>query len=165
MQAVETTTSSAVRVTLEPGGIPDELKGFSHWVLWCLEERDGELTKVPYSAKTFKHASTADSRSWSTFPEALEAYEESGNFDGIGFVLSSGDPFTGIDLDGVRAPGTGELTEWARKVIAEIGGYVEVSPSGKGVHIIVRARVSSRKGSGVEVYGVRRFFTMTGVKP
>lgn len=81
-------------------------------------------------------------------------------------MFSTGDPFTGIDLDGVRDPDTGVLTEWARKVIKAFGGYAEVSPSGKGVHIFVKGDVSSsKKGSGIEVYSMKRFFTVTGVRP
>jgi len=43
-------------------------------------------------------------------------------------------------------------------------GYVEISPSGNGIHIIVEGTVRGggmRKGK-VEMYGRGRFFTITG---
>jgi len=43
-------------------------------------------------------------------------------------------------------------------------GYVEVSPSGTGIHIFVEGTVRGggiRKGK-VEMYGRDRFFTITG---
>jgi putative DNA primase/helicase len=43
-------------------------------------------------------------------------------------------------------------------------GYVEISPSGTGIHIIVEGSVRDggmRKGK-VEMYGRGRFFTITG---
>ena len=87
-------------------------------------------------------------------------------YDGIGFVFSSADPFVGIDLDRCRDPEDGEITGWAQKIISRVQeGYVEASPSGTGVHIIVQGAVRDggmRKGK-VEMYSRERFFTITGV--
>jgi putative DNA primase/helicase len=46
-----------------------------------------------------------------------------------------------------------------------LGGYQEVSPSGTGVHIIVKGKLPegrSRRGK-IEAYSRERFFTFTGV--
>jgi putative DNA primase/helicase len=84
----------------------------------------------------------------------------------VGFVFSSGDPYTGIDLDEVRNPETGELAEWAQKVVDTFDAYTEISPSGEGVHIFVKGRtLKARKNSSIEVYSTARFFTVTGVWP
>jgi putative DNA primase/helicase len=156
-----------VRVAVEPDGIPDELKSYDHWIVWrarLREEGGDEFDKFLYNARTGEAASHSDSRTWSAFDDAVAAYVRDG-WDGIGFVFSSGDPFTGIDLDKVRNPDTGELTEWARAVIEAFGGYAEVSPSGRGVHIYVKATAPSKKGKGIEIYSTKRFFTVTGVRP
>jgi putative DNA primase/helicase len=146
--------------------IPELLAERPQWVNWRLEERDGKETKVPYTPGTLRRASSTDLMTWRTFSEALEAYERSEPpYDGIGFVFCSADPLAGIDLDGCRDPETGTIEPWAQKIIADASeGYVEVSPSGTGVHIIVEGRVRDggmRRGP-VEMYSRDRFFTITG---
>jgi putative DNA primase/helicase len=146
--------------------IPDQLTERPQWVCWRLEERKGEMTKVPYTPGTLRRASSTDLMTWRTFSEALEAYERSEPpYDGIGYVFCSADPFVGIDLDKCRDPEDGEITEWAQKIISRVQeGYVEASPSGTGVHIIVQGAVRDggmRKGK-VEMYSRERFFTITG---
>jgi putative DNA primase/helicase len=42
--------------------------------------------------------------------------------------------------------------------------YAEVSPSGKGVHVIVKGKVAQgRRRNKIEVYSSSRYMTMTGV--
>ena len=146
--------------------IPERLTERPQWVNWRLEERGGKATKVPYTPGTLRRASSTDLMTWRTFSEALAAYEAGEPpYDGIGFMFCSADPFAGIDLDKCRNPETGKVAEWARKIIFSVkAGYVEASPSGTGVHIIVEGKV---RGGGmrkdkVEMYGRDRFFTVTG---
>ncbi len=144
--------------------IPERLTERPQWVVWRLEEREGKMTKVPYIAGGVGRASSTDLMTWRTFAEALKAYQ-TGRYDGIGFVFCSADPFVGIDLDDCHNPETGEVSPWAQKIIAQVReGYVEASPSGTGIHIIVEGVVRGggvRKGP-VEMYGRDRFFTITG---
>lgn len=103
---------------------------------------------------------------WSTFKDALAAYEAAEPpYSGIGFVFSSGDPYTGIDLDDCRNPETGAIAPWAQRIIDRVQeGYIETSPSRTGVHIIVEGTVRDgglRKGP-IEMYSRERFFTITG---
>jgi putative DNA primase/helicase len=141
--------------------IPEELRQRLQWLVWKLEERGGKPTKVPYIAGGVGKASSTDSETWRTFEKAVAALR-TGRYDGIGFVFSSGDPYAGVDLDGCRNPETGGLEEWAAKILKDLDGYAEVSPSGKGVHIIVRGKAPNKKRGRVEAYSERRFFTMTG---
>ena len=151
-------------LAVEPDNIPKELTERPQWVVWKLEERDGKPTKVPYSPWTGEHASATNLMTWSSFDGALVIYH-SGDYDGIGFVFSSGDPFVGVDLDDCRNPETGEIEEWAQACMERFpDAYVEASPSGTGVHIITRGRRREGKRKGrVEMYGQERFFTVTGV--
>ncbi len=141
--------------------IPEEMRQYDHWLVWKLEKRDGKLTKMPYIAGGVGRASSTDSRTWRTFEEAVEAFK-TGRYNGIGFVFSSGDPFTGVDLDKCRDPETGELEDWAAAIVRKLGGYAEASPSGTGVHIIVRSKAPNKKRGKVEAYSSERYFTMTG---
>ena len=141
--------------------LPEELRQRRQWVVWKLEERDGKPTKVPYIAGGGGKASSTDSLTWRSFEEAVRALE-TGRYDGLGFVFSSGDPFAGVDLDDCRDPETGALEEWAEKIVEDFGSYAEVSHSGKGVHIIVKGKTPNKKRGKVEAYSLERFFAMTG---
>jgi len=146
--------------------IPNALTERPQWVCWRYEERDGKTTKVPYTPGTERRASSTDLMTWRTFEEALAAYEaQEPPYDGIGYVFCSADPFVGIDLDKCRDPEDGKITEWAQKIISRVQeGYVEASPSGTGVHIIIEGTVRDggmRKGK-IEMYSRGRFFTITG---
>lgn len=145
--------------------IPEELRQRPQWVTWKLERRDGKPTKVPYIAGGVGRASSTDLMTWSTFEDAVQALK-TGRYTGIGFVFCSADPFVGVDLDDCRNPETGELKEWAQKIIDSFKDVVllEASPSGEGVHLITRGTCKDGVNTkSVEVYGQDRFFTVTGV--
>ena len=147
--------------------IPGQLTERPQWVCWRLEERGGKQTKVLYTPGTERRAKSNDLMTWRTFEEALAACGagEPVAYDGIGFVFCSADPFVGIDLDGCRDSESGEVAPWAQEYISSVReGYVEISPSGTGIHIIVEGamgRGGMRKGKA-EMYSRDRFFTVTG---
>ena len=141
--------------------IPEELRRRPQWLVWKLEERDSKPTKIPYIAGGVGKASSTDSETWRSFDEAVVALK-TGRYDGIGFVFSTGDPYAGIDLDDCRNPESGELEVWAAKTVQDLDGYAEVSPSGTGVHIIVRGKAPNKKRGKVEAYSSERYFTITG---
>ncbi len=145
-----------------PENIPEEMRRRPQWVVWKLEQRDGKPTKMPYIAGGVGKADTTDLMTWRTFEQAAQALG-TGRYNGVGFVFSSGDPFTGIDLDKCRDPVSGELEAWAEKIVEEFGGYAEVSQSGTGVHIVVRGKGPNKKRGKVEGYSSERYFAMTGV--
>lgn len=156
--------SEDLHYTVQTENILEELRERPQWVVWRYEERNGKLTKVPYSPLSFERASSTDLMTWSPFDVAVTAYKV-GDFDGIGFVFCSGDGFVGIDIDDCRDPETGELEPWAQAIVNQYpDAYMEASPSGRGVHIFARGRLRGGKRRGpVEVYGQDRFFTVTGV--
>ncbi len=141
--------------------IPEELRRRTQFVVYKIEKRDGKDTKVPYIAGGVGKASSTDSETWRPFDEAIVALR-TGRYDGIGFVFSSGDPYAGVDLDDCRDPATGKLEDWAAEIVRDLDGYAEVSPSGRGIHIIVRGKAPNRRRGRVEAYSERRFFTLTG---
>jgi putative DNA primase/helicase len=144
--------------------IPEALRRRPQWVTWKLEERGGKATKVPYIAGGVGRASSTDLMTWRTFEEAVEDVRK-GRRDGVGFVFCSADPFVGVDLDDCRDPKTGDIAEWAQKIINSFKDVIllEASPSGRGVHIITRGTCKDGINTkSVEVYGQDRFFTVTG---
>jgi primase-polymerase (primpol)-like protein len=143
--------------------LPEELRQRPQWVVWKLEKRLGEdkPTKMPYIAGGVGRADTTDLMTWRSFEEAVQALE-TGRYNGIGFVFSSGDRYAGVDLDDCRDPESGELEEWAEKIVEAFGGYAEISQSGTGVHIIVKGKAPNKKRGKVEAYSSERYFAMTG---
>ncbi len=138
--------------------IPEEIRVRPQWVVW--KAVGDKPDKVSYSARTGRRASSTDLLTWSTFQEALEAYEN-GDYAGLGFVFSSADPYTGIDLDDC-VDADGEIAGWALEIVRYFDSYTELSATGSGLHIIVRGEVPNRRKGDVEVYSSKRFFTVTG---
>ena len=73
-----------------------ELTALKQWVCWRYETKPGadKPTKVPYQPSGMR-ASSTDPNTWSTYEEVKHAPIR---FDGVGLVVSEGDPFCGIDL-------------------------------------------------------------------
>ncbi len=153
-------------MTIDLDRMPPEMKGQPQWVTWRIEVRDGKPTKVPVNPKTGANAMANDPSTWGQFDQAVRHWEaHKGNgIAGIGFEFSPGDPYTGVDLDKCRNLETGEIDPWALEIVRQLNSYTEISPSGTGLHIILKASVppgGNRKGH-VEMYDSARYFTMTG---
>lgn len=134
--------------------IPAELRERARWI-----RHSG---KRPMSVDG-RWVSVTDDSGWSSFDEALE----SSHGDGAGFVLN-GDGIVCVDLDDVVEDGV--VCDQAQALIDSLPEtYVEVSPSGRGLHIWGLAKMSTgrrfvRDGMKVEVYPDGRYLTVTGVK-
>lgn len=156
----ENTNSEATAIDIEQ--IPGELQDMKQWVCWKYQERDGKDAKVPIDPYTGKHADPSDPETWGTFGGAL-TYYGSKDATGIGFVFSKSDNYVGIDIDDcIDEDGT--ISETGSEIVSTLDSYTERSPSGTGLHIIVKGNLpdgSNRKES-VEMYDERRFFTVTG---
>ena len=154
----------------QPENIHPEMKDLPQWVLWRSEERDGKLTKVPYHPAGYKASSTKP-KTWSPFQAVWSKYQ-AGGFDGIGFVFSDQDDFIGIDLDHIldESGNVKKSEPWAADVIRKLSGsYTELSPSGDGLHIIIKGQIPRSGSDGkpgsqphIEMYQSDRYFTITG---
>ncbi|WP_406864004.1 DNA primase [Streptomyces sp. HUAS MG47] len=137
--------------------LPDELKTRDRWVR-------RSAAKVPLTVGDMP-ASSTDPRTWSSYKDAVA----SSAGVGLRFVLSDVDDVVCIDLDHCLNPLTGRLAPWAAAILRDAGAtYVEVSPSGDGLHIWGRAdvrqgrRIRRSDGTAVEIYGTGRYIAMTG---
>lgn len=141
-----------------------ELTELDQWVYWRYEYADGRWTKPPINPKTLRYASVTKPWSWGSY-EAVDEVNEVGKANGIGFVVTEGDPYCGVDLDDCRNPETGAIEEWAQKFVDRFDSYTEASPTGTGLHIIVRAKLPPNAEhepfDGIEVYDCKRYFTIT----
>lgn len=144
--------------------IDPQLKNNNQWVCWKYILKKNKWAKVPFQTDG-KPASTADSASWASYDDALDAHLYSDRrFDGIGYVFAEDDGIVGIDIDDC-IDDDGHWSDLAREAVDRIPGYCEVTPSGSGIHIITRSeipRAYKDDSIGLEIYTRGRYFTVTG---
>ncbi|MGW9816674.1 phage/plasmid primase, P4 family [Staphylococcus cohnii] len=143
--------------------IPDELKQLKNWCVWKFENRNGKRTKIPFNAETGEFAKSNDKSTWSSYETAVNAED----VDGIGFFFEP--PYLGIDIDDIdddlhRFKQGDKLDNIVSEFNEAFKSYTEVSPSGNGLHIIVKGKIpgSRRRKGNIEMYDSGRFFTMSG---
>lgn len=135
--------------------VPLELRHLAQFVIW-------KADKKPRNPHNNQLADVSDPTTWGTFPEACKAKEDY-RAKGVGFVFTEDDPYCGIDLDKVIDE-DGVIDPEAQSIIDELDSYAEVSQSGLGIHIIVRAEKPSNRcrKDWVEIYETGRYFAITG---
>lgn len=157
------------QVALSLENIPVQLQICDNWVCWRYITRDGKQTKCPIEARSGEWADATNPATWSNFDTAVAAFRNH-RHAGVGFVFAAGGRFTGIDLDECIDE-SGVLAPSAKEVIASLDSYAEISPSGRGVKVIVAGRKPKGVGckskavqgfKAIEVYDQSRFFTLTG---
>lgn len=143
--------SAACRVAHHRSLPAQILRDIPRWVRWNAD-------KVPLRV-TGGNASSIDSSSWVSW----EVASSSDVGIGVGFVLSAADSIVCVDVDHCLDQ-RGRLMPWAVQRLAGMPAtYVEVSPSGSGLHVWGFADVQKgRRVAGVEVYGSGRYLTVTG---
>jgi len=167
--------------------IPEELLARSQWIAWwsvvgegCrIQLPNGRLSgvikaqakphKLPINPRTGGLAASTRPKTWSSAENASAAVKR-WSLTGVGFVFTDSDPYTGIDIDNCRDPVSGEIADWAWNIIRTLNSYTEISPSGTGVHTIVRGKLPVGKGNQVahgdgkvEMFSRARYFTFTGI--
>lgn len=167
------TTLTAEFLGLKPNfdGILPELREIPNWVLAKAVVRDGKTTKPPYQPNG-RAASHSDPRTWSSFADVKQAYEE-GGYIGVGFVLDGKPHFDGRYLhgfdwdhcirDGVIDPAVkAQLKKFAIP-------RIEISISGTGIRgfflhdVPLASRRTHIDGRSVELYSINRYMTTTGI--
>ena len=157
---------------MTPQNIPAELRRRPQWVCWRYEGRDGKHTKAPINPKSngkLSHAKTNDPATWTDFEAALAAYGTY-QLNGVGFCFAADDGLTGIDMDHVLDPESGELRLEAAEILQRFAGtYAEISPSGTGLRLFCygkprRSGKNTGKMKWLEVYAhpSSRYLTVTG---
>ncbi len=167
--------------------IPEELKRLRQWVCWewalqparwgkyyGKESSKGfrfRLGKPPISPRTGASASEAAPETWASFAEAVEFCGRHG-LSGVGFVFTPEDPYAGLDLDMCLNPKTKAVQAWASRYLNLIQSYTELSPSGLGIHIVIRGQLPGKDTfqrhdrrdyqTNMEMYDRWQYFAFTG---
>jgi hypothetical protein len=145
--------------------IPMELRALNQWVCWRYVANDATKmpTKIPFDPRIAQYASVTDPTTWVSFDVAVEAAQRQ-SYNGIGFVFTDQDPYAGIDLDKIMSQSI-EIQNLHRQVFEKFDSYSEWSPSGEGLHIIVKGAVRvgrNNREKKIETYSSGRWFTFTG---
>ena len=142
---------------------PDEIKKLKNWVCWKIVNlKDSpETRKIPINPITGSAAKSNDTNTWGTFEQSVQALSTYGcQYPGIMFQKGT---IWGVDIDHcIHEDGT--LSDEAVDIIKTMNSYTELSPSGRGIHIIAYGKKPEggcRKGN-VEMYDTGRGFTVTG---
>jgi len=142
--------------------VPDSLKPHEHWILWSLDSEGRKLPFAPWQRGDLypvKWGEQADSRPETDWKTAYQHYRNRSAFaspEGIdtGQMLPApillheplDPPLMLVDFDDVRDPDTGAVTDEAAGLVDELDGYCEVSSSGTGLHVFVRAELPGGLG-------------------
>lgn len=148
--------------------IPQTLKNLPNWICWKAipqprPDDPEHIGKIPINPKTGGNAQSNNPDTWTDFDTAVKASEQ---HSGIGFMFGNS-PFFGVDIDGIE-PEIREFLDGGNGIVSEfihaLQSYAELSPSGKGIHIICRGELpkGARRRGNVEMYDFGRFFTVTG---
>lgn len=142
--------SSRCRVAAHRALPPEQLRIVDRWLRYSAR-------KVPLTA-TGANASSTNSKTWCDFDTAASSTVGAG----YGFVLTDEDRIACVDIDHCL-DGRGRLKSWASEILAGVPDtYIEVSPSGDGLHVWGLADFTNgRRSGGVEVYGSGRYITVT----
>lgn len=130
--------------------------------------KPGKMAKLPMNPRTGEVCDAHDASAWTTADEALAAIA-AGRGVGLAFTFTEADPYFFLDIDNALGA-DGQWSELARSLCAAFpGACVEVSSSGKGLHVIARgaqaadARHRKRNDAlGLEFYTSERFIALTG---
>lgn len=150
-----------------PQHIPQQLKDLKRWAPWkaVWNETRGKYDKIPYHPEHYG-LSTKDVKRWVDFNAAYTSQRlNSTKYKGVGFVLTDITDVVGIDLDGCVTDGA--IAPWAAEIVAAMGSYTELSPSGTGLRILATGSFHTdwnNHDTGIEVYAgnAPRFLTITG---
>jgi len=119
---------------------------YPRWVAWEYVERNGKRIKMPRSVNGGV-GSVSDPRTWGTKEEAKA---RGGNHIGyvLGNVPDQGEYICGIDLDGCLVDGE-VRDEVSREILRRFDTYSEVSPSGRGIHLLFTVQVEDVQSLGL----------------
>jgi len=142
--------------------IPESLKREEHWVLWGLDEKGRKRPLAPwvrgdlYPVRWGSDAPTRPETDWETAYrhwKHRESYTTPSGIDASAVLPAplllhdpADPPLMQVDFDDVRDPETGEVSDEVDDIVTELDAFCEVSQSGEGLHVFVRAELPGRLG-------------------
>jgi hypothetical protein len=132
--------------------------------------RPGKTDKFPIDHATgyMPEKGSGASSIWTDAHTAIAAVNRLGADHGIGFSFAETDPFFFVDIDECLTPAN-QWSDVANSLLSAFpGAYVEVSQSGRGLHIIGTGTPPphgcKNTAYGLEFYHTDRFVALTGIQ-
>jgi len=131
------------------------------------QSRPGKCDKLPCDFRSGRVVSAHDPAFWTDAQTALAAATNFGQGFGLAFVFTEADPFWFLDLDGCLLADGSDWSPMAKQLCgAFAGAAIEVSQSGRGLHIFGTGRPPPHGCKnleyGLEFYHSGRFVALTG---
>lgn len=160
--------------------LPPALAALAAWpqfICWYAEpkpEDPEKFNKFPTDWRNGRKVGANEREAWTDWQTAAAAAAawDRGHGAGVGFVFTAQDPFFFADIDGALVPaasgdGGSQWSPLALSILARFpGAAVEVSHSGKGLHIIGRTALLAHSCRNIplnlELYTADRFVALTG---
>lgn len=147
------------------------LGDYPQFVIYKVRPKEnGKSDKLPLDPETLEPAGITNTKIWLTLDAAAQIVQALGKPYGLGFALTIHDPFFFVDIDSCLQ-GNGQWSPLAQELLALFAGAgVEVSQSGRGLHIIAKAHApeghrcrNEKEYPGLELYTEGRLIALTGV--
>lgn len=144
------------------------LNTYKQFIVYVVVDAHPKKIKKPANHMTGAVCDAHDSSVWTDAETAIAAAKRLGSSYGVGFVFTENDPFFFLDMDSCYTPEDG-WSELAKYLLAKLAGAgVEVSVSGKGLHVIGSYSTKFEHGCrnaqlGLELYTEKRFVALTGI--
>jgi hypothetical protein len=130
-------------------GSVSELTSRNQWVCWKRgkTKEDGRFEKIPCFADFPPYDLNAqDPSNHLSYKDALWAANFFWEIEGIGFVPTKEDPYCFLDLDNCMDRKAGWYADWAVRLVDRLDSFAYVTPSGKGIRIVVRGELADGGG-------------------
>jgi hypothetical protein len=151
-----------------------ELTSLDQWVCWKKGKvkADGRFGKISCTPDFPPYSIDAQNPSnHMSYEDALWAANFFFEIEGIAFVPSKRDPFCFLDIDHIADRETGEVHAWVERLLEKLDSFSYFTPSGKGIRIVVRGKLTGGGGHYVfsdedgdhalEAYDSNQFLTFT----
>lgn len=146
------------------------LKNYHQFIVYSVTNNPTNVNKKIKRPVNYQNGQTwdaHDSTIWTDFDSASSASKRLGESYGVGFVLTESDPFFLLDIDSCYEPEAG-WSDLSKTLLQKLAGAaVEVSASGKGLHVIGKCSDFNHgcrnDKLGLEFYTSKRFVALTGI--
>ena len=146
------------------------LASYRQFIVYILQDskaRPGKTDKLPIDYRSGQVANAHDQAIWTDAQTAIATANAFGDQYGVGFVFTKDDPFFFLDIDDCIARCGTKWNDIAITMLSTFhGAAVEISSSGRGLHIIGSGRVPPHGCRNaehkLELYTQGRFVALTG---